>query len=68
MGISLLNLLVPISYLGEYILITKTNRAGRDFDTDSINEIILFLLTIIGWNDIVFRFTSVDFAPNNLFV
>lgn len=67
MGISLLNLLMPISMFGEYILVSKTNRARGGYDGEFMNELALFVLTLIGWNDMVIRFTSSGFSPDNLF-
>ena len=68
MAVSLLNLLMPISEFGKYILISKTNRAPESVGGEFYTEFALFVLTIIGWNDMVIRFSSPTYAPENEFI
>ena len=68
MAVSLLNLLMPISEFGKYILISKTNRAPESVGGEFYTELTLFVITLIGWNDMVVRFSNPTFAPDNEFI
>ena len=54
--VSYMNLLFPLNYLMEFVLTVKAKRKPGEYGTDFLNELILFVVTIIVQYDMSVRF------------